>query len=479
MKSKKVNSFLKKNIVIICILLLAFLLRVYQLESQMMFIGDFAWFYLSARDLLLTHSIPLVGITSSQTWLHQGPLWTYMLAIVLKLFSYSPLSGGYLAVGIGVLSVAVVYQTGLELFSKKVGLICAFLFATSPLIIVFSRMPYHTSPIPLFITLLLLYTYRWLKKGPQYFPYVLLFCAILYNFELATFSVVPVVGGFFLYGFIKKRKYTEFYKSKKTIFYSVIAIIVPMFPILIYDFKNGFLQTIKFVHWTIFLRILKPIIEGSNSNIDFAKSLSFFFKEFQRTIFLDNAPISLLILTLVVCVIGYRIIKRRIFTLQEQVVLLYFCIPFFAFFLNGTLSEAYIPVLFPTVLIIISFYLLTFFNTFKKEKILFISVFLLGLINVQSIIKNNYFMGQPGGYGVPFSTRAEAAWKIISLSNYSKVAIVPGNGGNGYESFIMPYEYLVWLYGGGVSQDGDPVSVSETGNSILIRKENKTYEIIK
>jgi len=218
MKSKKVKSFLKKNIVIICILLLSFFLRVYQLESQMMFIGDFAWFYLSARDLLLTHSIPLVGITSSQTWLHQGPLWTYMLAIVLKLFSFSPLSGGYLAAGIGVLSVAVVYQTGLELFSKKVGLICAFLFATSPLIIVFSRMPYHTSPIPLFITLLLLYTYRWLKKGPQYFPYVLLFCAILYNFELATFSVVPVVGGFFLYGFIKNVNTQNFTSQKKLFF---------------------------------------------------------------------------------------------------------------------------------------------------------------------------------------------------------------------------------------------------------------------
>ena len=215
MKSKKVHSFLRSNILVICIFLLALFLRFFQLESQMMFIGDFAWFYLSARDLLLTHNIPLVGIASSQTWLHQGPLWTYMLAVVLKLFSFSPLSGGYLAAGIGVLTVVLVYQTGLEFFSKKVALICSFLFATSPLIIIFSRMPYHTSPIPLFMTLLLLYTYKWLKNGPQYFPYVLLFCAILYNFELATFSVVPAVGALFLYGLFKKRKYTEFYKSKK------------------------------------------------------------------------------------------------------------------------------------------------------------------------------------------------------------------------------------------------------------------------
>ena len=479
MKSKKVHSFLRSNILVICIFLLALFLRVFQLESQMMFIGDFAWFYLSARDLLLTHNIPLVGIASSQTWLHQGPLWTYMLAVVLKLFSFSPLSGGYLAVGIGVLTVVLVYQTGLEFFSKKVALICSFLFATSPLIIIFSRMPYHTSPIPLFMTLLLLYTYKWLKNGPQYFPYVLLFCAILYNFELATFSVVPAVGVLFLYGLFKKRKYTEFYKSKKILFYSVVAVVIPMFPILIYDFRNGFLQTIKFVHWTVFLRILKPLVEGNGSNVDIIKSLSFFFQEFQRTFFMENMGIALLILLLLVGAIIHRFIKSRKTTLSEQVVLLFFGVPFLAFFLKGTLSEAYIPVLFPSVLLISSFYLHSFFNGFKKEKILFVLVLIIGIINIQTVVKNNYLMGQQGGYGVYFSTRVEAARKIISLSNNSKVEVKADGGGNGYESYTLPYEYLVWLYGGSISRNGPIVSVSETVDSIVIRKENKTYEITK
>ena len=116
MKSKKVHSFLRRNVLVICIFLFALFLRVFRLESQMMFIGDFAWFYLSARDLLLTHNIPLVGIASSQTWLYQGPLWTYMLAVVLKLFSFSPLSGGFLAGGVGVFFRVFVYLAGPGIF---------------------------------------------------------------------------------------------------------------------------------------------------------------------------------------------------------------------------------------------------------------------------------------------------------------------------------------------------------------------------
>lgn len=479
MKKKKTNNFLKDNILVILIVLISFLLRIYEIESQMMFIGDFAWFYIAARDLLVTHDIPLVSITTSQTWLHQGPYWTYILAIVLKLFSFSPVSGGYLAAGIGALTVLVMYWTGLEFFSKKVGIICAFLFATSPLIVIFSRMPYHTTPIPLFTALLILYTYRWLNQGPRYVPHVLLFCAVLYNFELATFSIIPVIGVLFLYGLVKKRKYIGIFKSKRIIFYSIIALIVPLFPILMYDFRNGFLQTLKFLHWTIFLRILKPIFEGNGSNIDLVKSLDFFFQEFHRTIFMENAIIAILILLFILSIVIYRVAKDRKTTLSEAVILLFFGIPFVAFFLNGTLSEAYIPVLFPPVILITAFYLHSFSMNLNKEKVFFVAIFLLGIMNTYSVLKNNFLIGQPGGYGVPLSIREEAARKIISLGGTSKVSIIAENGGNGYESFTMPYEYLVWLYGGNVVRNGNPIFVSEVGNSVLIKQENKTYEITK
>src|SRR5205085_6417561 len=53
-------------------------------------------FYLSARDMLTQGTVPLVGIPSSRPWLHQGPWWTYILAISLWMGNFHPLAGVYL-----------------------------------------------------------------------------------------------------------------------------------------------------------------------------------------------------------------------------------------------------------------------------------------------------------------------------------------------------------------------------------------------
>ena len=133
-----------------CVLIIGAFLRFARLSTLMAFIGDQGWFYLSARDLLLTWNIPLVGITSSHTWLHQGALWTYMLAPILWLFNFNPVGGAYLAVVLGIISIIAIYIVGKDLSkNEETGLIAAFLFATSPLVIIHSRIPYHTAPIPL------------------------------------------------------------------------------------------------------------------------------------------------------------------------------------------------------------------------------------------------------------------------------------------------------------------------------------------
>lgn len=61
------------------------------------FFGDIGWFYLSARDALLLGKFPLLGITASMTWLHQGPLWTYLLIPAFWLSDFHPLSPVILA----------------------------------------------------------------------------------------------------------------------------------------------------------------------------------------------------------------------------------------------------------------------------------------------------------------------------------------------------------------------------------------------
>src|SRR5689334_18999628 len=59
----------KYTFLLIVILALGFFLRVSNIFNTMPFLGDQAVFYLSARDMLLSGTVPLVGIESSHPWL--------------------------------------------------------------------------------------------------------------------------------------------------------------------------------------------------------------------------------------------------------------------------------------------------------------------------------------------------------------------------------------------------------------------------
>ena len=198
-------SFIKKHFLLIIVVCIGLFLRIYRISDLLVFIGDQGWFYISARDLLIDGKIPLVGITSSHTWLHQGPLWTYALAIILFIFNFNPIGGVYLSILLDLLTILVLYKLASELFSKNVGLVTACAYAVSPLAVIHARMPYHTSPIPLLVSLLLLALYRLKRGNVYYFPIVIFLLSLLYNFELATFILVFVLFCFIGHDLVYKK----------------------------------------------------------------------------------------------------------------------------------------------------------------------------------------------------------------------------------------------------------------------------------
>jgi len=402
----------------------------------MMFVGDFAWFMFSADRMIHLNEFPLVGITTSQTWLHQGPLWTYMIAPIL-LISTNPLGVGYFSVLIGVITILVIYKVAEEMFSKSIGLIASFIFATSPLIVIFSRMPYHTSPIPLVMLLLIWLCFRWVKYGWKYFPFVIATVALLYNFELATVVVVPVI--FIIGYFITKKHGIQSLFHVGTIFLTLFLSILIMFPVILYDINNGFLQTLKFAHWSIYLRVIKPFFESGTANLNINSSTHFFFENFHRTIFLENSIVAFGILILFIVFLAYRFFMRSRFLIGEKVVWLFFLITFSLLFVNQTQSDAYIPILFVPLILLMS---VAFFLIFQSKKIvLTIVVLILGSFNVISLLKNDYLMQVPNGYGLKYEERIKAVEKILSTAKKGEINLIPSD--NNLSNIILPYEYLL------------------------------------
>ena len=462
----KVDKF---SVSLIFLILLSLFLRIYNLSQGMIFIGDQGWFYLSARDLLLNGHIPLVGITSSHTWLHQGPLWTYMLSVALWLFNFNPLAGACVTILFGTLAMLLMYKLGSIMFSEKIGIIAAALFAVSPLIVTFDRMPFDPSPIPFFTILYFYAIFKWLKGSRYFFPLILFLIAVLYNLELATFTLFIPFVLFLIYGFTKKESYFQKLLNLKTIIYSLIALILPMIPVIIYDFSNGFKQTAVFIAWIIykpFSFLIKHSSTGESINLK--NIYEFIALNVQQLIFKQSLILSMLIFIFSVLFLIYSVIRMKKIKVSNSRLILLMLLGFslFGIVINQTPSAAYLPIIFPFMIFSIAL-LIDALLKIKKISYLVITIFVLFIsINTYSVIQDDKNNG--------FETRLNAVDKVISLTKNKSYNLIGVGAGSQFSTFTMNYEYLLWWKGHTPSKNRTnlKIYITETPKGIIINKKD-------
>ncbi len=443
------ESFLRINkntFLLIAILVSGLFLRVYRLEETMPFIGDQGWFYLSARDMALLGQIPLVGIPSSHPWLHQGPLWIYLLATWLPLYNFHPISGAYLSAIIDMFAMLFVYKVGAEIFSKKLGIIVVLLYAFSPLVVLSARMPYHTSPIPLFTILFIYFLYKWIRGNRYFFPLVLMTLSILYNFELATIVLWFLVAFLIAYGFVKRENWVTDIFQRKIIFLSLFAFLTPMIPIFIYDMFHGFPQTVQFVIWIGYKLMtlfgFQPIHPETHES--FASMISFFLQQYTMLTFPQSGFIAIVIFLGSIYFLIHLVRKKP----KKNIVLLSIINVMLlgGFFASRTPSNAYLPMLFPGLVIMTA----VFFEQLMQFK------FLKLLILIFFISLNCFFLivhidSEHKSVG-NFAKRLSIVKEIVKQAKGKEYNLKGAGPGSQFESFTMNYEYLAWWVGHGPSK---------------------------
>lgn len=428
----------------------------YRLSELMPLFGDQSWFYLSARDMVLTGNVPFVGIPSSHPWLHQGPFWIYILAGIFSLTHFDPLAPGYVTAGVGVITVGLVYLVGKRIFSANVGLIAAFLYATSPLVIITARSPYHTSFIPLLTLAFLFSLYKWLSGSSKYFPLSIFFIACLYNFEIATTPFSLILFLCLAYGIWKKKKFATLLANKKTILLSIIAWLIPMIPMLLYDRTHGFPQTVKFVLWLGY-RFAKlfgfPDIHGDTVFAPLAPFLPFTITKIQHLIFLPQQWIAIALLLAAFLSLSYFLyhsIKAKKTDPAVIALFLTFTLPFLSYFALHTSSEAYWPMFFPATMLMIAFGVDKLLQNKHFFLISLIGLLAVGSLNGYFLVKENYLMNYQN-YGYPMSKRLDISREIITQAKGREYTIIGKGAGSTFASFVMPYTYLTWWLGHGPS----------------------------
>ena len=470
-----ISNISKYNLILSLVLVLSAFLGFFKINQLMVFIGDQGWFYLSARDMLISGQIPLVGIASSHPWLHQGSLWTYLLALFLWIFKFNPVSGAYITIILGVLSVAGIYLVGKALFSKRVGIIASLLYATSPLVISYMRTPYHTSPIPFFVLIFIFSLYKFIQNKIIYLPIILLLLGILYSFEIAT----VILGGAFalvlIFKLFKKEVLIRDILRKKIATFSILALLISLFPMILYDVRNGFPQTIKFSVWLIYrlTALFQYGFRGVSSINNFNLMSNFLAVNFERLIFISSGAMTMIMLVALICWAIYFLMKGRGDSDSYNLIFLLFFLPVILIIVNQVPSDAYLPMLFPITILLIAIFFDYIMNSKRMFLPILLFIILLAIGNVCYAIKNNFIVNE-NLYVFTLEDRLLVSKQILNIAGNKDYNLIGKGPGSQFDSFTMNYEYLTWWLGHAPSKNNQKIKIyiSESGKGIAIQKTN-------
>ncbi|NJE42279.1 glycosyltransferase family 39 protein [Thermococcus sp. GR6] len=129
--------------------------------------------YLPYRDIFAVHP----------------PLYYYLLAIWLKIFGDSYVTGRMLSVFFGLLSLIIAYYIGKEIKDWKLGLMLSGLLALDPLLIKVNSLVFHESSIEFFTLLSVYYFVRYIKTENEKYAYIALFWVGLGS--TSKFTILP------------------------------------------------------------------------------------------------------------------------------------------------------------------------------------------------------------------------------------------------------------------------------------------------
>jgi len=275
------KQLLNPKALLILILIFAAFLRLYKIADYMTFLGD------EGRDVLIAYNIlhghlTLLGPTSSVGGFFLGPIYYYFMAPFLLLFNYNPVGPAVMVALFGIATVWLLYKFCSELFNSKIGLIAAFFYTISPLVISYSRSSWNPNPLPFFSLLTLFSLYKGVEKKSLKLIFVsgILFGVCLQLHYLALFlGVIIFFYILFLQISLKTTKIISVILSLiRQYFTFFLGFVIGWSPFLAFEVRHGFPDFRSMINF-----VLHSGNTGVNSNF-FAIIYDAFFRVFGRLV---------------------------------------------------------------------------------------------------------------------------------------------------------------------------------------------------
>ncbi len=445
-----IRSTKSNNILLVLILLISLFLNLYKISTQLMFFGDFGRDYLVARDMVINHTIPLIGIESSVKWLHQGPLSIYFIALSFLIGNFSPIAPAIFYGIVGSLTTLLVYILGKNLCNSKVGLLASLFYATSPLITVSMRMPYHTSSIPFFACLFFISMFKVIKGSYKVLPIASFLLGILFLLELSN-------GVLFLLFLI----YIYWYKlrfPKNIINKSIFTFILGISPFILYDLMHHFIQIGGFILWVINrTRLFFGLTtNGNETTLHAGSAILTIWQELNRIFFPINHILADVLLLSIIFIV-FKLRKEILFKKDTIIIpIIWLFVPLTAYVIHSAPGTAYFPLLFPSISLLLG-YSIYYYSKISKIVILFFIT--ICLINGVYTIYNHYFLDSssfigsnaPGwnyGMGISIDEQEIIANKVVTDADHNAFQFTGGKDVATFPSDLDNYKYLIIYHHG-------------------------------
>lgn len=248
MVQTKVLNWIKNNqreFFLLCLLLLfSAFLRFYRLPEYMTFLGDEGRDALVIKELLVNHHYPFIGPPTSIGNIYLGPLYYYMMALPMTIFWLNPAAAAYQVAVIGVLTIALIYYLSRVWFGTLAAFLAAFLYAISPVTIVYSRSSWNPNPAPFFALLSVFGLFKSHRSG-NFLWFILSGAALAFAVQMHYLALIllPVFAALWLYEF------SLWYRGKleRKHFYTgtigaILAFLALMSPLAIFDIRHNFMN---------------------------------------------------------------------------------------------------------------------------------------------------------------------------------------------------------------------------------------------
>jgi 4-amino-4-deoxy-L-arabinose transferase-like glycosyltransferase len=401
--SIKVNSIFKnyKEFLIVgLILLLGLSLRLYKLDQRTSFDADQEWLATRSYEMLAGDT-PLLGPVTSVGNFSIGPGFIYLWSIVGMFTNSSPISGAYLSVILGVVTLLAFYLFCKHFVDSKTAYVFLFLTSISSNLIFWDQSPW--APSLFYVSQIILLTGAYLATKNK-LGYILIALGFIGGFQSHFGIVLSFISVVLYFIFVRPVKI-----DLKTLLWSLFVLVVGLSPNIIFDLTHNFSNIKKIadaikgegVSYFVGLNKIINVLNINTTSIIYPRNNN-----------LVDSAITKGIFALVI-VNGISLLRNKVDKNVSLLLLITGIFPAILFyFQQGKFSEYYLMMTVPSLLLLVSLLI----KKIISKKIL------IGLVLIVSIYLN---LGQINSRYVSWNLKAKSdiAKTIVSIGGYDDYGI--------------------------------------------------------